>query len=34
MRTPKNYTQLVNDKIITNEMIAECIYKDYFQHNL
>ena len=26
MRTPKNYTQLVNDKKITNEMIAECIY--------
>lgn len=26
MRTPKNYTQSVNDKKITNEMIAECIY--------
>lgn len=26
MRTPQNYTQLVNDKKITNEMIAECIY--------
>ena len=26
MRTPKNYIQLVNDKKITNEMIAECIY--------
>ena len=26
MRTPKNYTQLVNDKKITNEMVAECIY--------
>ena len=26
MRTPKNYTQLVNDKKITNEMLAECIY--------
>ena len=26
MRTPQNYIQLVNDKKITNEMIAECIY--------
>lgn len=26
MRTPQNYTQSVNDKKITNEMIAECIY--------
>lgn len=26
MRTPKNYTQLVNDKKITNEIIAGCIY--------
>ena len=26
MRTPKNYTQSVNDKKITNEMIEECIY--------
>lgn len=26
MRTPQNYNQSVNDKKITNEMIAECIY--------
>ncbi|MDU7961628.1 MAG: hypothetical protein E7J28_02950 [Streptococcus sp.] len=26
MRTPQKYTKLVNDKKITNEMIAECIY--------
>ena len=26
MRTPKNYTQLLNAKKVTNEMIAECIY--------